>query len=40
MCEYSLTDTCRWYPTWQKDGQMIVKSVKMFQEAGYNGCEA
>jgi len=29
-----------WYPTWQKDGQMIVKSVKMFQEAGYNGCKA
>lgn len=27
-----------WYPTWQNNGQMIVKSVKMWQQAGYNGC--
>ncbi|KAI4741754.1 putative beta-1,3-glucan-binding protein [Aureobasidium sp. EXF-12298] len=28
----------QWYPTWEKDGQMVVKSVKMFQQKGYNGC--
>ncbi|KAE9964159.1 hypothetical protein BLS_008584 [Venturia inaequalis] len=28
----------QWYPTWQKDGEMIVKSVKMWQQKGYNGC--
>lgn len=28
----------QWYPTWQKNGQMIVKSVKMWQQQGYNGC--
>ncbi|KAL1304605.1 hypothetical protein AAFC00_003574 [Neodothiora populina] len=28
----------QWYPTWEKNGQMTVKSVKMWQEKGYNGC--
>ena len=28
----------QWYPTWNPDGQMIVKSVKMWQQQGYNGC--
>ncbi|CAD0025684.1 unnamed protein product [Aureobasidium pullulans] len=28
----------QWYPTWEKNGQMIVKSVKMYQQKGYNGC--
>lgn len=28
----------QWYPTWEKNGQMIVKSVKMWQQKGYNGC--
>ena len=27
-----------WYPTWKEHGQMEVKSVKMWQESGYNGC--
>lgn len=27
-----------WYPTWEKDGYMSIKSVKMWQQAGYNGC--
>jgi len=29
-----------WYPTWQANngGQMAVKSVKMWQQQGYNGC--
>lgn len=27
-----------WFPTWEKDGQMVVKSVKMWQQKGYNGC--
>ncbi|KAF3008643.1 hypothetical protein E8E13_008600 [Curvularia kusanoi] len=30
----------QWYPTWQKNGQMEVKSVKMWQQSGYNGCKA
>ncbi|KAF2770435.1 glycoside hydrolase family 16 protein [Teratosphaeria nubilosa] len=32
----------QWYPTWQKNdqGQMQIKSVKMWQQAGYNGCSA
>lgn len=30
----------QWYPTWEENGQMIVKSVKMWQQAGYNGCKA
>jgi beta-glucanase (GH16 family) len=29
----------QWYPTWQDKGQMIVKSVKMWQQKGFNGCE-
>lgn len=28
----------QWYPTWEKNGQMEVKSVKMWQQQGYNGC--
>lgn len=27
-----------WYPTWAENGQMKVKSVKMWQQKGYNGC--
>lgn len=27
-----------WWPTWQGLGQMEVKSVKMWQQKGYNGC--
>lgn len=27
-----------WQPTWQDKGQMIVKSVKMWQQQGYKGC--
>ncbi len=27
-----------WYPTWGNNGQMIVKSVKMWQQKGHNGC--
>ncbi|KAF2464880.1 concanavalin A-like lectin/glucanase [Lindgomyces ingoldianus] len=27
-----------WYPTWSKQGFMKVKSVKMWQQEGYNGC--
>jgi beta-glucanase (GH16 family) len=35
---YSAKD--QWLPTWQKAGQMEVKSVKMLQQGGYNGCKA
>ncbi len=28
----------QWYPTWEENGQMTVKSVKMWQQQGYNGC--
>ena len=28
----------QWYPTWKKNGQMQVRSVKMWQQQGYNGC--
>jgi len=29
-----------WYPTWSKGngGEMVVKSVKMWQQKGYHGC--
>lgn len=30
----------QWYPTWEKNGQMEIKSVKMMQQSGYNGCKA
>lgn len=30
----------QWYPTWEKGGQMKIKSVKMWQQSGYNGCTA
>ncbi|KAH7398702.1 concanavalin A-like lectin/glucanase domain-containing protein [Phaeosphaeria sp. MPI-PUGE-AT-0046c] len=30
----------QWYPTWQDGGQMQIKSVKMWQQGGYNGCAA
>lgn len=29
-----------WYPTWEDNGHMIVKSVKIMQQAGFNGCNA
>lgn len=29
----------QWYPTWEKNGEMKVKSVKMWQQQGYNGCQ-
>lgn len=29
----------QWYPTWKEGGQMEVKSVKMWQQKGYNGCK-
>ena len=28
----------QWLPTWKDGGQMVVKSVKMWQQQGYNGC--
>ncbi|KAL1614863.1 hypothetical protein SLS54_009417 [Diplodia seriata] len=28
----------QWYPTWADKGEMLVKSVKMWQQKGYNGC--
>ncbi|KAG8629145.1 hypothetical protein KVT40_003010 [Elsinoe batatas] len=28
----------QWYPTWQPDGQLIVKNVKIWQQQGHNGC--
>lgn len=28
----------QWYPTWEKKGELLVKSVKMWQQKGYNGC--
>ncbi|CAK4031588.1 glycoside hydrolase family 16 [Lecanosticta acicola] len=28
----------QWYPTWEKSGEMVIKSVKMWQQQGYNGC--
>ena len=28
----------QWLPTWKDNGQMTVKSVKMWQQQGYNGC--
>ncbi len=28
----------QWLPTWKENGQMVVKSVKMWQQKGYNGC--
>ncbi|EXJ53599.1 uncharacterized protein A1O5_13166 [Cladophialophora psammophila CBS 110553] len=28
-----------WYPTWKDGGQMVVKSVKIWQQQGYNGCQ-
>lgn len=28
----------QWYPTWEDKGEMLVKSVKMWQQKGYNGC--
>ncbi|KAK4947937.1 hypothetical protein LTR10_013445 [Elasticomyces elasticus] len=27
-----------WYPTWNQSGEMVVKSVKVWQQEGYNGC--
>jgi beta-glucanase (GH16 family) len=28
----------QWYPTWATGGEMVVKSVKMWQQQGYKGC--
>lgn len=28
----------QWQPTWEKNGQMTVTKVKMWQQQGYNGC--
>ena len=28
----------QWLPTWEENGQMEVRSVKMWQQKGYNGC--
>jgi hypothetical protein len=28
----------QWAPTWEEQGVMQVKSVKMWQQQGYNGC--
>ena len=28
----------QWYPTWADNGQMIVHSVKIWQQKGYKGC--
>lgn len=28
-----------WLPTWRDGGEMVIKSVKMWQQQGYNGCE-
>lgn len=28
----------QWFPTWKDNGQMTIKSVKMYQQQGYNGC--
>jgi hypothetical protein len=28
----------QWYPTWEKQGFMEVKSVKMWQQKGYGSC--
>lgn len=30
----------QWLPTWKNGGQMEIKSVKMWQKSGYNGCNA
>ncbi len=30
----------QWYPTWKDNGQMKVKSIKMWQQTGYKGCNA
>lgn len=27
-----------WLPTWEQKGEMIIKSVKIWQQEGYNGC--
>jgi hypothetical protein len=29
-----------WLPTWKEGGAMKVKSVKMWQQSGHNGCKA
>ncbi|KAF2873258.1 concanavalin A-like lectin/glucanase domain-containing protein [Massariosphaeria phaeospora] len=29
----------QWHPTWEKQGWMEVKNVKILQQAGYNGCK-
>ena len=29
----------QWYPTWKENGQMKVQSIKVWQQAGYQGCK-
>lgn len=29
----------QWFPTWEQNGKMTIKSVKMMQQQGYNGCK-
>jgi hypothetical protein len=29
----------QWYPTWKENGQMRVKSIKVWQQGGYQGCK-
>jgi len=31
-------DRENWLPTWENGGEMQIKSVKMWQQKGYNGC--
>jgi hypothetical protein len=28
----------QWLPTWEENGEFRIKSVKMWQQAGYKGC--
>lgn len=28
----------QWYPTWERQSEMKIRSVKMWQQQGYNGC--
>lgn len=28
-----------WYPTWKENGQMRIKSIKVWQQGGYQGCK-
>lgn len=28
----------QWFPTWEEKGEMLVKSVKIYQQEGYGSC--